>query len=111
MWGRAVGRSCRSSTGSRREAPAQGSRGGTQSPPCLRESNDSYRRLKVAPVQQNSEIIVQDGQITSWVNYFPADEIARIEQACATPEGRSQFIEQAKAQMARVTGASTSGTR
>jgi hypothetical protein len=85
-----------------------------------RESNDAYRRLKVAPVQQNSEIIVRDGHITSWVNYFPAEEIARIEQACATPEGQgvllndqpcSQFIEQAKAQTARVTGAGTSGTR
>ncbi len=77
------------------------------------------RRLKVAPVQQNSEILVQDGDIKSWVDYFPAGEIARLEQACATPEGQSvllndqpcrQFIEQAKAQMARVTGASTSGT-
>ena len=85
-----------------------------------RESNESHRRLKVAPVQQNCEIIVQDGQITSWVNYFPADEIARIEQACATPEGQGvllndqpcrQFIEQAKAQTANVTGSSTSGTR
>jgi hypothetical protein len=85
-----------------------------------RESNDAYRKLKVAPVQQNSEIIVQEGHITSWVNYFPADEIARIEQACATPEGQgvllndqpcSQFIEQAKAQTARITGASTSGPR
>jgi SnoaL-like domain len=85
-----------------------------------RESNDAYRKLKVAPVQQNSEIIVQEGHITSWVNYFPADEIARIAQACATPEGQgvllndqpcSQFIEQAKAQTARVTGASTSGPR
>jgi hypothetical protein len=85
-----------------------------------RESNDAYRKLKVAPVQQHSEIIVQEGHITSWVNYFPADEIARIEQACATPEGQgvllndqpcSQFIEQAKAQTARVTGASTSGPR
>jgi hypothetical protein len=46
------------------------------------------------------------GHITSWVNYFPADEIARIEQVCATPEGQGvllndqpcrQFIEQAKA--------------
>jgi Domain of unknown function (DUF4440) len=28
-----------------------------------RKSNDSYRQLKVAPVQQHSEIIVQDGHI------------------------------------------------
>jgi len=85
-----------------------------------RESNDSYRKLKVAPVQQNSEIIVRDGKLVSWVNYFPGDEIARIEQACASPEGQgvllndqpcSQFIEQAKAQTARATGASTLGTR
>ena len=85
-----------------------------------RESNEAYRQLKVAPVQRNSEIIVRKGHITSWVNYFPVDEIARIEQACATPEGQdvllndqpcSQFIEQAKAQTARVNGASTSGPR
>jgi ketosteroid isomerase-like protein len=84
------------------------------------ESQTSYQRLKVAPVQQHSEIIVQNGHIISWVDYFPTDEIARIEQACATPQGQRvllndqpchQFIEQAKAHTARVTGASTSGPR
>jgi limonene-1,2-epoxide hydrolase len=82
-----------------------------------RESNDPYRKLKVAPVQQNSEIIVRDGKIISWVNYFPVGEIARSEQACTTPEGQgvllndqpcSQFIELAKAQTANVTGSKLS---
>jgi uncharacterized protein (TIGR02246 family) len=31
-----------------------------------RESNESYRKLNVAPVQQNSEILVRDGKIISW---------------------------------------------
>jgi len=85
-----------------------------------RESNDAYRRLSVAPVQQNSEIVVQGGKIKSWVNYFPSGEIARIERACATPQGQgvlindqpcTQFIEQAKAQTASVIGSSPSGKR
>jgi SnoaL-like domain len=49
-----------------------------------RESNESYIRLNVAPVQQNSEIIVRGGKIISWVNYFPSIEIVRIERACLT---------------------------
>jgi hypothetical protein len=78
-----------------------------------RESNDSYRRLGVAPVQQNSEMVVEGGKIRSLINYFPADEIARIEQACATPQAQgvllsdqpcNQFIAQAKAHTAGVMG-------
>jgi len=78
-----------------------------------RESNDSYRRLGVAPVQQNSEMVVEGGKIRSLINYFPADEIARIEQACATPQAQGvllndqpcdQFIAQAKAHTAGVMG-------
>jgi hypothetical protein len=78
-----------------------------------RESNDSYRRLGVAPVQQNSEMVVEGAKIRSLINYLPADEIARIEQACATPQAQGillndqpcdQFIAQAKAQTARVIG-------
>ena len=85
-----------------------------------RESNESYRKLAVAPVQQNSEILVQGGKIKSWANYFPPGEIARIEQACATPQGQgvllndqpcSQFIEQAKAQTASVLGSRASDKR
>lgn len=78
-----------------------------------RESNESYRKLNVAPVQQNSEIAVRGGKIATWVNYFPSSEIARIEHACATPQAQgvllndqpcSQFVEQAKAQTAKVLG-------
>ena len=85
-----------------------------------RESNESYSKLNVAPVQQNSEILVRGGKIISWVNYFPSGEIARIEQACSTPQAQgvlindqpcSQFIEQAKAQTASVIGAGTSEKR
>jgi len=85
-----------------------------------RESNESYSKLNVAPVQQNSEILVRGSKIISWVNYFPSDEIARIEQACSTPQAQgvlindqpcSQFIEQAKAQTASVIGAGTSEKR
>ena len=83
-----------------------------------RESNESYRKLNVAPVQQNSEIVVRGGKIFSWVNYFPPSEIARIEEACAAPQAQglllndqpcSQFVEQAKAQAAKVLGTGTSG--
>jgi hypothetical protein len=52
-----------------------------------RASNDSYRKLNVAPVYQNSEPLVRNGKIKSWVNYFLAHEIARIDQVCTTPEG------------------------
>ncbi|HEY2920676.1 MAG TPA: nuclear transport factor 2 family protein [Candidatus Binatia bacterium] len=85
-----------------------------------RESNESYSKLNVAPVQQNSEVLVRDGKIISWVNYFPSGEIARIEQACSTPQAQgvllndqpcSQFIEQAKAQTASVTGVGKSEKR
>jgi SnoaL-like domain len=85
-----------------------------------RESNDSYRKLNVAPVQQTSEIAVRGGKIISWVNYFPSGEIARIEQACSTPQAQgvllndqpcSQFIEQAKAHTASVIGSSASDKR
>ena len=85
-----------------------------------RESNESYRKLNVAPVQQNSEILVRDGKIISWVNYFPSGEIGRIEQACSTSQAQgvlvndqpcSQFIEQAKAQPASVIGAGPSEKR
>jgi uncharacterized protein (TIGR02246 family) len=85
-----------------------------------RESNESYRKLNVAPVQQNSEIVVRGGRIVSWVNYFPSSEIAKIEQACTTPQAQgvllndqpcSQFIEQAKAQAARVLGTGSSEKR
>jgi hypothetical protein len=78
------------------------------------ESNNSYIRLGVAPVQQNSEMLIEGGKIRSLINYFPAKEIARIEKACATPQAQDillndqpcdQFIAQAKAQTARVTGA------
>lgn len=85
-----------------------------------RESNESYSKLNVAPVQQNSEILVRGSKIISWVNYFPSGEIARIEQACSTPQAQnvlindqpcSQFIEHAKAQTASVIGAGTSEKR
>ena len=85
-----------------------------------RESNESYRRLNVAPVQHNSEIVVRGGKIISWVNYFSLIEIARIERACATPQAQgvllndqpcSQFVEQAKAQAARVLGTGASEKR
>lgn len=85
-----------------------------------RESNEAYRNLNVAPVQQNSEIVVREGKIVSWVNYFPSSEIARIEQACATPRAPgvllndqpcSQFVEQAKTQTARVLGMGPSEKR
>ena len=85
-----------------------------------RESIESYRKLNVAPVQQNSEILVRCGKIISWVNYFPSGEIARIEQACSTPQAQgvllndqpcSQFIEQAKAQTASVIGAAARESR
>lgn len=85
-----------------------------------RESNESYRKLNVAPVQQNSEIVVRGGKIRSWVNYFPPSEIARIEQACAAPQAQgslvndqpcSQFVEQAKAQTTKVLGAGASEKR
>jgi len=85
-----------------------------------RESNESYRRLNVAPVLQNSEIAVRGGKIVSWANYFPSSEIARIEQACATPQAQdvllndqpcNQFVEQAKAQTARVLGTGPSEKR
>jgi len=78
-----------------------------------RESNDSYRRLSVAPVQQNSELVVEGDKIRSLINYFPPDEIARIEQACATPLAQEillndqpcdEFIAQARAQTARAIG-------
>jgi len=78
-----------------------------------RESNDSYKKLGVAPVQITAELLIQDGMIKSWVAYFPPSEITRIEQACAIPEAQgvllnnqpcSQFIEQAKAQTVRVLG-------
>jgi hypothetical protein len=39
-----------------------------------RESNESYSKLNIAPVQQNSEILVRGGKIISWVNYFPYGE-------------------------------------
>lgn len=85
-----------------------------------RESNESYRKLNVAPVQQNSEIVVRGGKIRSWVNYFPPSEIARIEHACAAPQAQgllvndqpcSQFVEQAKAQTTKVLGAGASEKR
>jgi uncharacterized protein (TIGR02246 family) len=85
-----------------------------------RESNESYRQLNVAPVQQNSEIVVRGGKILSWVNYFPPSEIARIEQACAAPQAQgvllndqpcSQFVEQAKAQARKVLGTGASEKR
>jgi uncharacterized protein (TIGR02246 family) len=85
-----------------------------------RESNESYSKLNVAPVQQNSEILVRDGKIISWVNYFPSGEIARIEQACSTPQAQgvllndqpcSLFIEQAKAQTASAIGVGKSEKR
>lgn len=85
-----------------------------------RESNESYRKLNVAPVQQNSEIVVRGGRIVSWVNYFPSSEIARIEQACTAPQAQGillndqpcgQFVEQAKAQTARVLGMGPSEKR
>ncbi|HEU4924579.1 MAG TPA: nuclear transport factor 2 family protein [Burkholderiales bacterium] len=85
-----------------------------------RESNESYRRLGVAPVQQNSEMAVEGVKIRSLINYFPADEIARIEQACATPQAQGillndqpcdQFIAQARAQTARVMGSAAAEKR
>jgi limonene-1,2-epoxide hydrolase len=84
------------------------------------ESNESYRKLDVAPVQQNSAIVVRDGKIISWINYFPSSEIARIEQACTAPRAQgvllndqpcSQFVEQAKAQTAKVLGVGPSEKR
>jgi uncharacterized protein (TIGR02246 family) len=85
-----------------------------------RESNESYKKLNVAPVQQNSEIIVRGGKIISWVNYFPFGEIARIERACSTSQAQgvllndqpcSQFIAQVKAHTATVIGSGTSEKR
>jgi len=85
-----------------------------------RESNESYRKLNVAPVQQNSAIVVREGKIISWINYFPSSEIARIEQGCTAPQAHgvllndqpcSQFVEQAKAQTAKALGVDPSGTR
>ena len=85
-----------------------------------RESNESYRKLNIAPVQQNSEMLVDGGKIRSLINHFPAKEIARIEQACATPQAHDirlndqpcdQFIAQAKAQTARVTDAAANEKR
>lgn len=58
-------------------------------------------------------MVVEGAKIRSLINYLPADEIARIEQACATPQAQGillndqpcdQFIAQAKAQTARVIG-------
>lgn len=85
-----------------------------------RESNDSYRRLGVAPVQQNSEMVVEGGKIRSLINYFPANEIARIEQACAIPQAQGillndqpcdQFIAQARAQTDRIIGSAAAEKR
>jgi limonene-1,2-epoxide hydrolase len=85
-----------------------------------RESNESYRKLDVAPVQQNSEIVVREGKISSWINYFPSSEIARIEQACTAPQAQGvllndqpcgEFVEQAKAQTAKVLGTGPSERR
>ncbi len=85
-----------------------------------RESNESYRKLNVAPVQQNSEIVVRGGKIKTWVNYFPSGEITRIEEACASPQAQgvllndqpcSQFVEQAKAQTAKLLGMRSSEKR
>ena len=85
-----------------------------------RESNDSYRRLGVAPVQQNSEMVVEGFKIRSLINYFPADEITRIERACASPQAQGillndqpcdQFIAQARAQTARVIGSAAAEKR
>ena len=85
-----------------------------------RESNDSYRKLGVAPVQITAELLIQDGMIKSWVAYFPPSEITRIEQACAMPEAQgvllnnqpcSQFIGQAKAHTASVIASSAADKR
>lgn len=85
-----------------------------------RESNESYRKLNVAPVQQNAAIVVREGKIISWINYFPSSEIARMEQGCTAPQAHgvllndqpcSQFVEQAKVQTAKVLGVNPSGTR
>jgi len=85
-----------------------------------RESNESYRKLNVAPVQQNSEIVVREGKIKTWVNYFPSAEIARIEEACARPQAHgvllnnepcSQFVELAKAHTAKLLGMGSSEKR
>jgi uncharacterized protein (TIGR02246 family) len=85
-----------------------------------RESNESYRKLNVAPVQQNSEIVVRGGKIISWINYFPPSEIARIEQACAAPVAQGvlindqscdEFVKQAKTHTARVLGTPPAGNR
>jgi hypothetical protein len=85
-----------------------------------RESNESYRKLNIAPVQQNSELVVRGGKIIPWVNFFPLDEIVRIERACAAPQAQgvllndqpcSQFVEQAKAHTTRVLGTGASERR
>jgi hypothetical protein len=85
-----------------------------------RESNESDSKLNVAPVQQNSEIVVRGGKILSWVNYVPPSEIARLEQACAAPQAQgvllndqpcSQFVEQAKAHATKVLGTGASDKR
>ena len=57
-----------------------------------RASSDSYRRLKVAPVQQNSEILLRDGKITCRANYCPAHKIAEIEPACVPPDGQGVLL-------------------
>lgn len=86
----------------------------------IRESNELYRKLGIAPVRIVVELLVQGGKIKSWVAYLPFSEIARIEEACAAPQGQgvlisgrpcSQMIEPLKAQTASVIGSGTSEKR
>ena len=76
----------------------------------IRESNELYRKLDVAPVRIIVELLVQEGKIKSWLAYFPPTEISKLEQACAAqpkgvlPDGQpcGQFIEPLKTHTASV---------
>jgi hypothetical protein len=85
----------------------------------IRESNELYRKLGVAPVRIIVELLFQGGKIKSWLAYFPPSEIARLEQACAAqpkgvlPNGQpcGQFIEPLKTHTASIIGSGTSEKR
>lgn|GEM_PF-4974017 len=85
----------------------------------IRESNELYRKLDVDPVRIIIELVVQGGKIKSWLAYFPLNEIARLEQACAVqpkgvlPNGQpcAKFISPLKTHTAKVVGSGTSATQ
>ncbi len=70
------------------------------------ESNDSYVRLGVAPVEIESRVVVQGGKIKSRTLYYPPGTLVRIQRACESPQALgvllfgqscSDFLQQAKA--------------